>query len=86
MNTFHTIIKDGHFRNYIEENKMEEKIERPEFVTNDMLEFLDDLRESGDTNMFGARPYVMEEFPELTRQEAGHVLSYWMKTFGNVDR
>ena len=86
MNTFHTIIKDGHFRNYIEENKMEEKIERPEFVTNDMLEFLDDLRESGDTNMFGARPYVMEEFPELTRQEDGHVLSYWMKTFGNVDR
>ena len=65
---------------------MEEKFERPEFVTNDMLEFLDELRESGDTNMFGARPYVLEEFPELTRQEASRVLTYWMETFGNLDR
>ena len=65
---------------------MEKKFERPEFVTNDMLEFLDELRESGDTNMFGARPYVLEEFPELTRQEASGVLTYWMETFGNLDR
>jgi hypothetical protein len=29
----------------------------PEFVTDDMLEFLDRLRKSGVTNMFGAKPY-----------------------------
>ena len=60
---------------------MEEKIERPSFVTNEQLEFLDKLRESGGTNMFGARPYVVEEFPELSYGEAGKVVSYWMKTF-----
>jgi len=56
--------------------------DKPEFVTNDMLEYLDELRESGITNMFGARPYVEEEFSDLLdSKQAGEVLSYWMKTF-----
>jgi len=55
--------------------------ERPEFVTEEMLDFLDLLRESGVTNMFGARPYVEEEFPELESDQAGKVLVYWMHTF-----
>ena len=59
---------------------------RPEFVTDKILEFLDDLRESGETNMYGARPYVLRDFPELTKREAGKVLSYWMKTFGDAER
>lgn len=45
-------------------------------------EFLDELRESGITNMFGARPYVMREFPTLAKEEAGTMLSEWMRTFG----
>lgn len=56
--------------------------EQPEFVTNEHLEFLDDLRESGATNMFGARPYLMEAFPDLSDEEAATALAYWMKTFG----
>lgn len=44
------------------------------------FEFLDELRDSGATNMFGARPYLMEEFPELTKQEAGEVLQAWMRS------
>jgi len=44
--------------------------------------FLDGLRETGATNMFGARPYLVEEFPELTKQDASTILSGWMKTFG----
>jgi hypothetical protein len=55
--------------------------DKPEFVTDDMLEYLDDLRESGITNMFGARPYIEDEFPDLTSKEAGEVLIYWMYTF-----
>ena len=56
--------------------------DKPEFVTNDMLEYLDELRESGITNMFGARPYVEEEFSDLLdSKQAGKVLSYWMETF-----
>lgn len=44
------------------------------------LEYLDGLRESGITNMYGATPYLMEEF-ELDRREAGAVLVEWMQTF-----
>lgn len=56
--------------------------ERPAFVTDDMLYYLDLLRETGITNMFGATPYVMTEFPDLNRYEAHQVLLYWMRTFG----
>lgn len=56
-------------------------MERPEVVTDEMLEYLDDLRESGVTNMFGAAPYVQEAF-DLSRREGKDVLLYWMETFG----
>jgi len=46
----------------------------------EMLEYLNDLRESGATNMFGARPYLQEEFG-LERKEASAVLAEWMETF-----
>lgn len=58
-----------------------ETVTRPEFCTDEMLEYLDDLRESGVTNMFGAVPYVERNFPELTEGEAKEVLFFWMKTF-----
>ena len=58
------------------------KIERSSFVENKHLIFLDNLRESGITNMFGARSYIKEAFPELTSKQAGKVLVYWMETFG----
>jgi hypothetical protein len=41
--------------------------------------FLDDLRASGKTNMFGAGPYLREEFG-LSRDEGDKVLSAWFKT------
>lgn len=43
--------------------------------------YLNDLRDSGITNMFGATPFLMKEFPELTEQEARKILSDWMKSF-----
>lgn len=46
----------------------------------EMFSFLDDLRESGATNMFGARPFLIEEYPEH-RRIAASVLSAWMGTF-----
>jgi|SanBayMetagenome_1026888.scaffolds.fasta_scaffold242434_2 hypothetical protein len=42
--------------------------------------FLDELRESGATNMFGAVPYIVEEFG-FSRQEAQKFLVNWMQTF-----
>ncbi len=43
-------------------------------------EYLDELRESGVTNMFGAGIYLQEEFG-LDRREAREVLAEWMNTF-----
>jgi hypothetical protein len=46
----------------------------------EMFDFLDELRESGATNMFGSSPYIMEAFG-VGRDEASHVVGRWMKTF-----
>jgi hypothetical protein len=47
--------------------------------------YLDTLRESGATNMFGARPYIEAEFG-LPKDEASRILSCWMQTFGRGDK
>lgn len=43
-------------------------------------EFLIDLRDSGETNMFGAAPYLMNEFG-MNRYEAKDALLEWMRSF-----
>ena len=43
--------------------------------------FLDSLRESGVTNMFGAPPYLVEAFFDFSEVEARKILKSWMKTF-----
>lgn len=45
-----------------------------------MFEHLDNLRESGTVNMFGARPYLAVMF-DITKGNAGRILSRWMETF-----
>ncbi len=40
--------------------------------------FLNRLRESGVTNMFGATPYLREEF-DISRAEASKILMEWME-------
>lgn len=49
---------------------------RPEF------EFLNRLRESGETNMFGASPYIAEAF-DVDRREASKILMEWMQWVNN---
>ena len=44
------------------------------------FDFLVALRDSGATNMFGASPYLQDEFG-LSKSEARKVLSKWMKSF-----
>lgn len=46
----------------------------------EMFEFLNGLRDSGVTNMFGATPYLQEAF-DLDKTEAGNVLVSWMESF-----
>ncbi len=45
------------------------------------LRYLDRLRDSGVTNMFGASRYLRMEFPELSVSQSRAILAYWMDTF-----
>ena len=71
------------------ENSVENaaEVDKAQGVREDILQealvFLDDLRESGNINMFGACPYLEDMFgPEfMNRRQSKDVLSYWMKTF-----
>mgnify|MGYP003125132628 FL=1 len=52
-------------------------------ITQDQVNiFLDNLRESGVTNMFGAGSYIQEEFG-VTKYDAQRFLIKWMETFGD---
>jgi hypothetical protein len=44
------------------------------------FEYLNVLRKSGVTNMFGAAPYLQREFG-LSKHEARDVLKQWMESF-----
>ena len=46
----------------------------------EVFEYLDELRESGATNMFGASKYLIAEFA-FTKQEAREWLKQWMEEY-----
>ena len=46
--------------------------------------FLNGLRDSGQTNMFGAGPYL-ETYFDLSKREAREILTAWMKSFDSID-
>lgn len=58
---------------------------RPDGITDAHLAYLDVLRDSGLTNMFGAASYVAEHFG-MPMAAARAILSYWMKSFGAAER
>lgn len=47
------------------------------------FDYLEQLRQSGETNMYGAVPYLQEEFPELrySPERARKILLAWFGTF-----
>ena len=49
-------------------------------MTEEQREYLNELRKSGETNMFGASSYLEQEF-DLEKHEAREVLAVWMATF-----
>lgn len=55
-------------------------MEKPTQYNNEVKEFLNDLRESGTTNMFGATPFIQQKFG-FRHKEASDCLLYWMETF-----
>ena len=42
-----------------------------------IFDYLEDLRDSGQINMFGASPYIVEAFG-LNKYQAREILSEWM--------
>ena len=53
----------------------------PNTVTEkEVFEFLEDLRESGTTNMFGAGPYVQKKF-RMNKHEAKDWVLKWMNSY-----
>ena len=46
----------------------------------EMFEYLNTLRETGATNMFGASPYLQQAFG-IERREAKTILLEWMKNY-----
>lgn len=53
-------------------------------TTNEYWIYLEDLRRSGETNMYGATPYLMEEF-DLSKAEARKILADWMQNYNPDD-
>tara|TARA_R100000315_G_C5227558_1_gene138566 strand:+ start:1657 stop:1815 length:159 start_codon:yes stop_codon:yes gene_type:complete len=45
----------------------------------DVYKYLDDLRDSGVTNMYGAGQYLQQEFG-MDKYEAREVLANWMRS------
>lgn len=47
------------------------------------FKYLEELRDSGETNMYGAVPYLQENFPELRfdPKRAQAILLAWFRSF-----
>lgn len=49
----------------------------------EQFQFLDDLRDGGAVNMFGAGPYLAEEFG-LPLSKARSIVAEWQRTFDGI--
>jgi hypothetical protein len=47
------------------------------------FDFLNELRDSGVTNMWGATPYLMDEFTSISDTQAKKSLVKWMDNFNS---
>lgn len=59
---------------------MSEARVQPDGWDQEVKEYLDELRESGRTNMFGAGAYLIKDLG-MDRSQARECLMYWMGTF-----
>lgn len=52
-------------------------MKKPDCCKEIHLNYLDELQQSGITNMYGAESYLVKEF-NLPQSEARNILRYWM--------
>ena len=55
--------------------------ERPDYLQEEHMEYLDSLHENTAINMFDTIPYIITEFPDFTSEKAQEILRYWMITY-----
>ena len=48
--------------------------------------YLEELRKSGVTNMYGASPFLESEFAELTEKDANDILVTWMTNYSELNK
>ena len=58
---------------------MREQRSSPDRNMQEYFDFLEKLRDSGVTNMYGATPYLQKQFPDFKR--AVNILHSWFDTF-----
>lgn len=58
-------------------------IQLPEGMTPEMCQYLENLRQSGVTNMFGAGPFLQDAF-DLSRREGSDYLMFWMQNYSEL--
>lgn len=54
-------------------------------TTNKYWLFLEQLRRSGVTNMYGAVPHLVTAFDELSYDKAKDILADWMRNYNRDD-
>ena len=50
----------------------------------DVLVFLEELRQSGATNMFNALPYMENEFPNMDKKHLLKLLQFYMQQYSDI--
>ena len=63
-----------------------DKNDRPDACTDEHLRFLDEVREVGTINMFGAAKPLLDMYPEIHKREARQIVTYWMISLGRAER
>ena len=77
-----TNITGGHTMNWLHKQAGVNELGLSAKQLTDYFDYLDNLRESGATNMFGAGAYLERDM-ELSKNIARTVLAAWMETFDN---
>lgn len=55
-------------------------MEENKILTQEHKDYLIELRDSGETNMWAAAPYIEQQF-DVTRQKANRILVEWIQSF-----
>ena len=71
---------DDFQKDLADEAKQDQDPNAPEGYTPEVKDYLDTLRESGETNMLGAGAYLERRF-QVNKRTAREWLKHWMYTF-----